>query len=261
LAALHRAQYLEPTPIQAAFIPAALSGRDVMGQAQTGTGKTAAFLLPFLNTWRENTLPGPEALVLAPTRELVVQVSEEAAKLSPSRHCRAVPIYGGQRFREQLALMRKGYAIAVGTPGRLLDHLARGTLVLDRVRYVVLDEADRMLDIGFRPDIEKILRRCPRERQTLLLSATLPPPVLRLAQRYMSNPLHINLSPTKVTVENIRQLYITVDEDRRSGVVCTGLYGNHLCADPQSESQKLSPKQKPAGKPHQMPVRQGVRNR
>ena len=174
LAALDRAAYHEPTPIQAALIPSALSGRDVIGQAQTGTGKTAAFLLPFLDRWRDRPGPGPQALVLAPTRELVVQVSEEARKLAPSRACRAVPIYGGQRFRQQLTEMRKGYAIAVGSPGRVLDHLSRRTLPLDHVRYVVLDEADRMLDIGFRPDIEKILRRCPHERQTLLLSATLP---------------------------------------------------------------------------------------
>jgi ATP-dependent RNA helicase DeaD len=213
LSALNRASYHEPTPIQAALIPEALAGRDVIGQAQTGTGKTAAFLLPFLNAWRDNSLPGPEALVLAPTRELVVQVSEEATKLAPNRHCRAVPIYGGQRFGQQLASMRKGYSIAVGTPGRVLDHLSRGTLTLQQVRYVVLDEADRMLDIGFRPDIEKILRRCPEARQTLLLSATLPPPVLRLARRYMRDPVNINLSPARVTVENIRQLYMTVDEE------------------------------------------------
>lgn len=215
LTALSRAAYLEPTAIQAALIPDALSGRDVIGQAQTGTGKTAAFLLPFLNRWRDRPEPGPQALVMAPTRELVVQVSEEARKLAPSRHCRTVPIYGGQRFRQQLAEMRKGYAIAVGTPGRVLDHLSRGTLSLDHVRYVVLDEADRMLDIGFRPDIEKILRCCPRERQTLLLSATLPPPVLRLAQRYLTDPVHINLSPDRATVENIRQSYITVDAERK----------------------------------------------
>lgn len=215
LAALARAHYHQPTPIQAAFIPPALTGRDVIGQAQTGTGKTAAFLLPFLNGWRDNNVPGPEAIVLAPTRELVQQVAEEASKLAPSRHCRAVPIYGGQLFRQQLAEMKKGYSLAVGTPGRVLDHLSRGTLKLHRVRYVVLDEADRMLDIGFRPDIEKILRQCPHDRQTLLLSATLPPPVLRLAHRYMQDPLHINLSPKKVTVENIRQTYITVDEDRK----------------------------------------------
>jgi ATP-dependent RNA helicase DeaD len=215
LSALERAEYVTPTPIQAEFIPHALDGRDVIGQAQTGTGKTAAFLLPFLNRWRDTNEPGPQCLVLAPTRELVVQVSEEARKLVPSRHCRAVPIYGGQRFREQLDSMRKGFAIAVGTPGRVLDHLSRGTLTFDHVRYVVLDEADRMLDIGFRPDIERILRRCPKQRQTVLLSATMPPPVLRLAQRYMVDPVHVNLSPRRITVENIRQLYVTVSEDRK----------------------------------------------
>jgi ATP-dependent RNA helicase DeaD len=215
LEALDRAGYREPTPIQAAFIPEALTGRDVIGQAQTGTGKTAAFLLPFMNNWHDDNSPGPQALILAPTRELVVQVAEEAARLSPDRHCRAVPIYGGQSFHQQLSLLKRGCNIAVGTPGRLLDHLSRGTMTLEHVRYVVLDEADRMLDIGFRPDIEKILRRCPQQRQTLLLSATVPPPVLRLAQRYMVEPLNINLSPAKITVENIRQTYFTVDEDRK----------------------------------------------
>src|SRR4051794_9173647 len=161
LAALERAKYFEPTPIQEAFIPQALQGQDVLGQAQTGTGKTAAFLLPFFNSWRDNNLPGPQALVLAPTRELVVQVAEEATKLAPSRHCRSVAIYGGQRFRQQLTQLRHGCNLVVGSPGRVLDHLSRGTLTLEHVRYVVLDEADRMLDIGFRPDIEKILRRCP----------------------------------------------------------------------------------------------------
>src|SRR5262249_47138340 len=172
-------------------------------------------MLPFLNNWRDRNEPGPQALVLAPTRELVVQVSEEGKKLAPSKHCRILPIYGGQRFRQQLNEMRKGIDVVVGTPGRVLDHLARGTLSFDRVKYVVLDEADRMLDIGFRPDIERILRRCPRQRQTLLLSATLPPPVLRLAQRYLTDPVHINLSPVKVTVENIRQSYVSVDEERK----------------------------------------------
>ena len=162
LAALDRAAYHEPTPIQAALIPEALSGRDMIGQAQTGTGKTAAFLLPFMNGWRDLNEPGPQALVMAPTRELVVQVAEEARKLAPSRHFRAIPIYGGQRVRQQLTELKKGCNLVIGTPGRVLDHLARGTLTFDRVRYVVLDEADRMLDIGFRPDIERFLRRCPQ---------------------------------------------------------------------------------------------------
>src|SRR5207237_4700600 len=128
---------------------------------------------------------------------------------------RAIPIYGGQRFRQQLTEMKRGIDIAIGTPGRVLDHLARGTLSLAGVRYVVLDEADRMLDIGFRPDIERILRRCPSQRQTLLLSATLPLPVLRLAQRYMVEPTNINITPEKLTVESIRQSYITVDPARK----------------------------------------------
>src|SRR5262245_30429893 len=168
LAALHRAAYHEPTPIQAAVVPEALAGRDVIGQAQTGTGKTAAFLLPFLNQWSPEDPPGPQGIVLAPTRELVVQVAEEAAKLSPHAGCRTVAIYGGQRIQQQLNQLRRGAHLVVGTPGRLIDHLRRGTLSLDRIRYAVLDEADRMLDIGFRPDIEKILRRCPTARQTLL---------------------------------------------------------------------------------------------
>jgi ATP-dependent RNA helicase DeaD len=160
-------------------------------------------------------------LVLAPTRELVVQVAEEGSRLVPTKHCNVVPIYGGQRMGTQLTALKKGCAIVVGSPGRVLDHLSRGTLKLDRVRYVVLDEADRMLDIGFRPDIERILRRCPTNRQTMLLSATLPPPVLRLAQRYMRDPVHINLSPDRVTVENIRQSYITVDENRKFDLLRT----------------------------------------
>jgi ATP-dependent RNA helicase DeaD len=172
-------------------------------------------VLPFFNGWKDDNRPGPQALVLAPTRELVVQVAEEATKLAPSPACRCLAIYGGQRLRGQMNALRRGCAMVVGTPGRILDHLSRGTLSLAGVRYVVLDEADRMLDIGFRPDIEKILRRCPTARQTLLLSATLPPPVLRLAQRYMVDPLNINLSPERITVESIRQSYFTVDEDRK----------------------------------------------
>lgn len=215
LTALDRASYFEPTPIQAAVIPKALAGRDLIGQAQTGTGKTAAFLLPFLNSWHDSGIKNPEALILAPTRELVVQITEEAKKLVPSKHCRPVAIYGGQRFRQQLIGLREGCAIVAGTPGRVLDHLGRGTLDLRHIRYVVLDEADRMLDIGFRPDIEKILRRCPTQRQTLLMSATVPGEVLRLVHRYMVNPMHINLAPARPAVETIRQSFITVDEDRK----------------------------------------------
>jgi ATP-dependent RNA helicase DeaD len=215
LAALARASYVEPTTIQSALIPLALSGRDVLGQSQTGTGKTAAFVLPFFDSWQESDVDGPQALVLAPTRELVVQVAEEAKKLSPSRNCRTLAIYGGQRMGGQLQDLRRGCNLVVGTPGRLLDHLARGSIKLNNVRYVVLDEADRMLDIGFRPDIEKILRQCPAQRQTLLMSATLPDAVLRLTKRYQNDPVHINLKPEQPTVEKIKQSYLTVDEHNK----------------------------------------------
>jgi ATP-dependent RNA helicase DeaD len=214
LATLESIGYLTPTPIQAAFIPQALSGADVIGQAQTGTGKTAAFLLPILNGVQEDH-PCPQALILAPTRELVAQIAAEAEKLSHGMEVRSTAIYGGQRYRAQFAALRAGCQLVIGTPGRLLDHLGRGSLKLDGLRYVVLDEADRMLDIGFRPDIERILRRCPLERQTFLLSATLLEPVQRLARRYMRDPVLIDLSPKNKTVESIRQSYITVAEERK----------------------------------------------
>jgi ATP-dependent RNA helicase DeaD len=132
LDALDRAGYAEPSPIQAAVIPVAMTGRDIIGQAQTGTGKTAAFLLPFMNSWRGGDPMKPQAIVLAPTRELAVQVAEEAEKLSPSRHFHTVPVYGGQRYGRQMDLLRKGCTLVVGTPGRVNDHLQRGTISLTR---------------------------------------------------------------------------------------------------------------------------------
>jgi ATP-dependent RNA helicase DeaD len=214
--ALDRVGYVEPSPIQAAVIPIAMTGRDVIGQAQTGTGKTAAFLLPFMNNWRGGDPHKPQALILAPTRELAVQVAEEAVKLAPSRYFKTVPVYGGQRFGGQLAKLRQGCTLVVGTPGRVFDHLSRGTISLEKVRYVVLDEADRMLDIGFRPQIERIMRRLPEGRQTLMMSATLPADVMKLKDRYMIDPEHVNVSPAVLTVEKIHQTYITVDEHRKT---------------------------------------------
>jgi len=214
LAAIDRAGYQKPTPIQALYIPHAVHGRDVLAQSQTGTGKTAAYLLPILNGLRKR-MPGPQALVLGPTRELVRQIKEECDKLSPHEAIRSVAIYGGQRIRTQLDGLRRGAEIVIGTPGRLLDHLARSTLKLDFLKTVVLDEADRMLDIGFRPDIEKILRKCPRQRQTSLLSATLSAGVRRLAQRYQNDPVPIYLTPDKLTVESVRQTVMTVDAARK----------------------------------------------
>jgi ATP-dependent RNA helicase DeaD len=213
--AINRAGYVTATPVQRDVIPLAMRGKDVVGQAQTGTGKTAAFLLPFMNRWRPHAMKGPIGLVMCPTRELAVQVALEAEKLAPSRKFRTCAVYGGARMGKQLEALRKGVDLVVGTPGRVIDHLRRGTLTLDNVRYAVLDEADRMLDIGFRPDIERILKRCPTERQTLLMSATVPDSIKRLIDRYMKNPVHINLSPTTLTVDKIRQTFMTVDEDRK----------------------------------------------
>lgn len=213
--ALEKAGYKNCTPVQAAVIPKALRGKDIIGQAQTGTGKTAAFLIPFLQRWRPHNLPGPIALVMCPTRELAMQVAKEAELLSPSSRFRTVAVYGGARMGRQQMGLRRGCDLVVGTPGRIIDFLRRGDLKLDSVRYVVLDEADRMLDIGFRPDIEKILRRCPEQRQTLLMSATVPDEIKRLVHKYMKNPLHLNLSPSVLTVDKIRQTYITVDDDKK----------------------------------------------
>jgi ATP-dependent RNA helicase DeaD len=216
LAALAAAGYSEPTPIQAGLIPRALAGVDVLGQARTGTGKTAAFTIPILEQIDVSKKhSGPQALVLVPTRELAVQVREEVVKLAHGRKFHPVALYGGKPIRGQIDKLRRGAEVVIGTPGRVLDHLARGTLELRDLKIIVLDEADRMLDIGFRPDIEKILRRCPQSRQTLLLSATVPPPVERLSKRYMRDPETLNFSPKDVAVETIEQFYFTVDANRK----------------------------------------------
>ena len=215
LDALAHARYIHPTPIQEAVIPPALAGKDVIGQAQTGTGKTAAFILPFLARWRPHKLKGPIGLVMTPTRELALQVARESENLAPSRHFRVVPVYGGTGMNKQLQGLARGCDLVVGTPGRMLDHLRRGSMSLDQVKYVVLDEADRMLDIGFRPDIERILKRCPLKRQTLLMSATVPDAIKRLVTRYMTDPIHLQMTPEKLTVDKIRQSYLTVDAEKK----------------------------------------------
>jgi ATP-dependent RNA helicase DeaD len=216
LDALSAATYQEPTPVQAGFIPRALTGIDVMGQAQTGTGKTAAFAIPILEMLQPQRRGGPpQALVMVPTRELAVQVRDECEKLSLGRTVSIVAVYGGKPIRKQIEQVNQGAALIVGTPGRVLDLMSRGALNWSELRVVVLDEADRMLDIGFRPDIEKILRRCPQSRQTLLLSATLAPPVKRLAERYMRDPEVLDFSPKNLAVETIEQFYFTVDPERK----------------------------------------------
>ncbi|MCG8448920.1 MAG: DEAD/DEAH box helicase [Pirellulales bacterium] len=216
LSGLAAAAYHHPSPVQAGIIPHALTGRDVMGQARTGTGKTAAFAIPILERLKPpNKGRKPGALVLVPTRELAVQVRDEIVKLAHGRKTRCVAVYGGKPIRSQISQLQRGCEIVVGTPGRVLDHLSRGSLRLEQLQCVVLDEADRMLDIGFRPDIEKILRRCPKQRQTLLLSATIDKGVERLAKRYMIDPEIMDFSPSTKAADTIEQHYFTVEETRK----------------------------------------------
>ena len=216
LAALEKAAYEYPTPVQAGLIPRALTGADVVGQARTGTGKTASFAIPILEKLDPKAnIHHVQALVMVPTRELAVQVHDEIVKLSDGRRVHCVAVYGGKPIRGQIEKLQKGAQIVVGTPGRVLDHLARGTINFSSLKIAVLDEADRMLDIGFRPDIEKILRRCPTDRQTLLLSATVPPPIARIAQKYMRSPETLNFTSHEMTVETIDQYYFTVDQERK----------------------------------------------
>ncbi len=216
LQAVHFAGYKTPSPIQAALIPVACQGHDVIGQAQTGTGKTAAFLLPFMNSWRGGDPKFPQGLVMTPTRELALQVAEEAIKLSPSKFFHVVAAYGGQKIEKQLRQLQKGCSLLVGTPGRIMDLLRRHSLRFDAVRYVVLDEADRMFDIGFRPQIERILNRVPDEKQTLLLSATISPEILELTKQYLNKPKLVRIISKALTVDRIKQTYFTVDDDKKT---------------------------------------------
>ena len=214
LTTLKRIRYLTPSPVQSAVIPEALEGHDVIGQAKTGTGKTAAFGIPLIEML-EARGKGPQAIVLAPTRELVQQIVVEVQRLAEGQDVAVCGIYGGEPIDKQLRALDRGVDIVIGTPGRVIDHIERKTLYLGDIFHVVLDEADRMLDIGFRPDIERILRRVPDPHQTMLLSATIGPEVQRLARKYMFDPVELNLSKDELSVESIRQFYVTVDHERK----------------------------------------------
>ena len=207
LAALSDVGYESPSPIQAATIPALLAGRDVLGTAQTGTGKTAAFALPVLAKL-DMSRPRPQALVLAPTRELAIQVAEAFQRYAtriPGFH--VLPIYGGQGYGPQLQALRRGVQVVVGTPGRVIDHLNRGTLDLSELQCLVLDEADEMLRMGFIDDVEAVLQKTPPNRQVALFSATMPPPIRRIAQTYLKDPAEVTIAAKTTTSANIRQRY------------------------------------------------------
>ena len=213
LAALAGMGWERPTPIQDEAIPPLMTGRDVVGRARTGTGKTAAFGLPLVEQL-DPAQPHVQAIVLVPTRELAVQVTAELTRLGARSGLRTVAVYGGQKISTQLVALARGAQIVVGTPGRVQDHMQRGTLRLDRVRVAVLDEADEMLDIGFADDMERILRRTPRERQTALFSATLPPFIRRMIIRYMRDPVWVSVvDPDEApTVETVEQVAYEVSE-------------------------------------------------
>jgi len=207
MAAVAEVGYETPSPIQAATIPALLQGRDVLGQAQTGTGKTAAFALPILSNI-DLAKSKPQALVLAPTRELAIQVAEAfqryAAKL-PGFH--VLPIYGGQSYQPQLSALKRGVHVVVGTPGRVIDHLERGSLDLSQLTWLVLDEADEMLRMGFIDDVEAVLKKTPENRKVALFSATMPAQIKRIASTYLRDPVEVSIASKTTTATNIRQRY------------------------------------------------------
>ena len=209
----------EPSPIQILAIPSLLAGRDALGQAQTGTGKTAAFGLPILEKLTSGK--NVQALVLCPTRELAIQVSEELNKLAARKRGIAIlPIYGGQPIERQLRALTKGVQVVVGTPGRIMDHLKRGTLKLDTIRVAVLDEADEMLDMGFREDIEAILEQTPADCQRVLFSATVPGPIRELCKRFLRDPEMLTVAQKMLTVPAIEQVYYEVRPHQKMDALC-----------------------------------------
>ncbi len=207
LQALDTIGYETPSPIQARTIPLLLAGHDVLGQAQTGTGKTAAFALPIL-TNLDLEQETPQVLVLAPTRELAIQVSEAFQKYAMTmKNFHVLPVYGGQDYRGQIRALKRGVHVVVGTPGRVMDHMRRGTLVLDHLKVLVLDEADEMLRMGFIDDVEWVLEQTPEKKQIALFSATMPTPIRRIATQYLKNPKEVTIKTKTATADTIRQRF------------------------------------------------------
>ena len=220
LRAVERMGFEEASPIQSAAIPVLLEGGDVVGQSQTGSGKTAAFGIPAIQAV-DTSLRAPQVIILCPTRELVVQVAEEIAKLAFfTRGLRELPIYGGQSYERQFRGLSSGAQIIIGTPGRVMDHLERKSLRLDQIKLVVLDEADRMLDMGFVDDIKTILRETPDERQTVFFSATIPRPIQELIKTFTRNPVSVRMEAQALTVPAIEQVYYEVDRRSKLEVLC-----------------------------------------
>ncbi|KRM92960.1 DEAD/DEAH box helicase [Liquorilactobacillus cacaonum] len=207
LKAINRSGFEEATPIQAETIPLVLKGKDVIGQAQTGTGKTAAFGLPILNQI-DTKVNEIQAVIVSPTRELAIQTQEELYRLGRDERAKVQVVYGGADIRRQINSLKKAPQILVGTPGRLLDHIRRRTVKLDSVKMMVLDEADEMLDMGFVEDIESIIKAVPSERQTLLFSATMPPAILKIGEKFMQNPSIVKIKAKELTTDLVDQYYV-----------------------------------------------------
>ncbi|HET7658492.1 MAG TPA: DEAD/DEAH box helicase [Bacillales bacterium] len=217
--AIDQMGFEETTPIQAQTIPLAMQGKDLIGQAQTGTGKTAAFGIPTIESV-DPKRPEIQALVVTPTRELAMQVAAELNTIGQFKKVTALPVYGGQDIGRQIRALKNKPSIIVGTPGRLLDHIRRRTIRLGDLKIAVLDEADEMLNMGFIEDIEKILENVPDERQTMLFSATMPNPIRKLAERFMKEPQVIRVQAKEMTVSNIDQQYIEVQERDKFETLC-----------------------------------------
>ena len=220
LKAVERMGFEQASPIQAEAIPPLLLGRDVIGQSQTGSGKTAAFGIPAVEL-ADPTNRAVQVLMMCPTRELASQVAEEIAKLACfKKGVRELPIFGGQSYDHQFRGLKAGPQIVIGTPGRLIDHIKQGTLKLNEVKMVVLDKADRMLDMGFRDDIEKILESVPTERQVVLFSATVPPPIRKIIERFTNDPVTVRIEATALNVPAIEQFYVEADYRSKTEVLC-----------------------------------------
>jgi ATP-dependent RNA helicase RhlE len=218
LEGVRAAGYTEPTPIQARAIPLILAGKDVIGSAQTGTGKTAAFALPIL-TRLDAPAPGPRALVLEPTRELAAQVETAFRDYARFTKLRIAVAYGGVGYGAQTDALRQGVDVLVATPGRLLDHLQRGNVRLDKVQFLVLDEADRMLDMGFLPDVKRILQKCPRDRHTSLFSATIPPEIETLIQWALRDPETVEIGARRMPAETVRHALYPVNSSQKTDLL------------------------------------------
>ncbi len=223
LRALREMGFEEPTPVQAAAMPSLLAGRDVVAQALTGTGKTAAYGIPLAEHIDPQFRP-IQAVVLSPTRELAIQVEEHLSQLARYRNLRFLAIYGGQPIERQLRALSRGVHGIVATPGRLMDHMRRGTVKLDNVRVLILDEADQMLQMGFQEDVEYILSKLPKERLTALFSATMPASIMRIVDRYMNDAEKIHLSHAQaLTVPSVEQVYFQVPFPRKFDALCSVL--------------------------------------